>query len=163
MVLRSDPLVAVSLARCLSGFLSAAPHARFLNGNFGELMDVCGLDNKFIRGWLDYLAFALSGLDASGTLGAAVAFTLGDLYAPGAILDYPIGGSAAVVDALVRGLESHGGALRLKSHVEEILVEDGRAVGVRQVWWASGGRDSAGRVDRSLRMGRVRSHGGRRQ
>ena len=64
--------------------------------------------------WLDYLAFALSGLDASGTLGAAVAFTLGDLYREGATLDYPRGGSGAVIDALVRGITKHGGQVRTK-------------------------------------------------
>ena len=131
MVLRSDPLVAVPIVRQLGGLMSAAPHAKYLNGNFGALMDDSGLDNKFIKAWLDYLAFALSGLDASGTLGAAVAFTLGDLYTKGATLDYPIGGSAAVVDALVRGIEKHGGVVRLNAHVEEIIVEDGKAVGVR--------------------------------
>ena len=60
-------------------------------------MDQARLTDPFIKAWLDYLAFALSGLDASGTLGAAVAFTMGDLYRPGAILDYPVGGSGAVV------------------------------------------------------------------
>ena len=133
VVLRSDPWVLLPLLRCLPGLLSAAPHARFLNGPFSDLMDAAGITNKFLRGWLDYLAFALSGLDASGTLGAAVSFTLGDLHAPGAILDYPMGGSGAVIDALVRGLEKHGGTLRLRSHVEEILIDEasGRATGVR--------------------------------
>ena len=48
----------------------AAPHARYLNGPFSALMDDAGLTDPFLRGWLDYLAFALSGLDARGTLGA---------------------------------------------------------------------------------------------
>lgn len=34
--------------------------------------------------------------------------------------DYPIGGSGAIVDALVRGLEKNGGALRLGTHVEQV-------------------------------------------
>ena len=89
------------------------------------------LTDPFLTGWLNYLAFALSGLDGEGTLGAAVAFTLGDLYRKGATLDYPVGGSGAVIDALVRGIEAHGGAVRTRSHVEEIEVRDGRAVGVR--------------------------------
>ena len=55
---------------------------------------------------------------------------MGDLYRPGAILDYPVGGSGAVVDALVRGIERHGGRVRLSTHVERINVEAGRAVGV---------------------------------
>ena len=133
MVLRSDPWVVLPLMRQLSGLLSAAPHARYLNGNFGSLMDDAGITDPFIRGWLDYLAFALSGLDASGTLGAAVSYTLGDLYTPGAILDYPKGGAGAVIGALERGLRKHGGELRLRSHVEEILVDEqsGHACGVR--------------------------------
>ena len=94
-------------------------------------MEEAKLTDPFIKGWLDYLAFALSGLDAAGTLGAAVAFTMGDLYRPGASLDYPVGGSGAVIDALVRGIERHGGTVRLSTHVERINVdESGRAVGV---------------------------------
>ncbi len=43
----------------------------------------------------------------------------------------PIGGSGALPDALVRSIESHGGAVQVGCPVEQILVEDGRAVGVR--------------------------------
>jgi len=44
-----------------------------------------------------------------------------------------MGGTGAIVAAMVRLLESEGGRLRLNSQVEEILVEDGRAAGVRLV------------------------------
>ena len=37
-----------------------------------------------------------------------------------------MGGSGAIVDALVRGLEKNGGRLLLRSHVEKITVEDER-------------------------------------
>jgi phytoene dehydrogenase-like protein len=47
------------------------------------------------------------------------------------VVDYPLGGSGAIVQALVRGLEKWGGTLRLNAHVEQILVENGQAVGVR--------------------------------
>jgi phytoene dehydrogenase-like protein len=36
-----------------------------------------------------------------------------------------------LVDALVQGLERHGGRLMLGAHVEQVLVEDKQAVGVR--------------------------------
>lgn len=52
-------------------------------------------------------------------------------YKPGCTLEYPIDGSGAVVAALVRGLEKFGGRLSLKSHVENIVIEKGRAVGVK--------------------------------
>lgn len=38
------------------------------------------------------------------------------------IADYPVGGSGAIVDALVRGLEKNGGTLRLGTHVEQVYV-----------------------------------------
>ncbi|CAM9301268.1 unnamed protein product, partial [Phaeothamnion confervicola] len=100
---------------------------------FTDVLDgVAGIEpGSFLYRWLDYLSFALSGLPASGTQTAAVVYTLADLHRPDAVLDYPRGGSGAVIDALVRGLEKHGGLLRLGAHVEEVVVEGGRAVGVR--------------------------------
>ena len=44
-------------------------------------------------------------------------------YQPNCELDFPVGGSQGMVDALVAGLRKHGGALKLGAHVEEILVE----------------------------------------
>ena len=44
---------------------------------------------------------------------------------------YPRGGAQALADALVRAIELTGGAVRVRAEVERILLEDGRAVGVR--------------------------------
>ena len=44
---------------------------------------------------------------------------------------FALGGTGAIVDALVRLIEELGGKLHLNSEVKEILVEGGRAVGVR--------------------------------
>ena len=52
-------------------------------------------------------------------------------YKPGCSLEYPLHGTGAVVDALVRGLQKFGGRLSLRSHVEEIIVENNRATGVK--------------------------------
>ena len=55
-----------------------------------------------------------------------------DLHQDRAALDYPIGGSEAVVQALVRGVTKGGrSVVQLNSHVEQVLVENGRATGVR--------------------------------
>jgi phytoene dehydrogenase-like protein len=89
------------------------------------------IKDPFIRNWLDMLCFLLSGLPADGTSAAEVAFMFADWYRPGVVLDYPVGGSGALVDALVRGLKRHGGQLMLNAHVEQVLVEGNRAVGVR--------------------------------
>lgn len=53
------------------------------------------------------------------------------LRAQGVILDYPKGGTEALVDALVRGVEGKGGRVMLAAHVEDVVVEDGKACGVR--------------------------------
>lgn len=55
----------------------------------------------------------------------------GEWYKPGCVLEYPRGGTGAIVDALVHGLRKHNGRLALNSHVDSILVEGGRAVGVK--------------------------------
>lgn len=96
---------------------------------FSQIMDGV-IKDSFIRNWLDLLCFLLSGLPANGTSAAEVAFMFADWYRPGVMLDYPIGGSGALVTALVRGLERYGGQLMLNAHVEQILVESNRAVGV---------------------------------
>ncbi|MEL7314142.1 MAG: NAD(P)/FAD-dependent oxidoreductase [Cyanobacteria bacterium J06559_3] len=101
-----------------------------LTGPFSRLMDRVVRD-PFIRNWLDLLCFLLSGLPATGTSTAEMAFMFADWYRPNVQLDYPIGGSAALVDALVRGLQKHGGELRLGAHVEEVLVSGDRATGIR--------------------------------
>lgn len=85
----------------------------------------------FVQRWLDLLCFCLSGLPASGTITAEMALMLGEFYSDDAIMDCPKGGAKSIVQALVRGIEKYGGMVRTKSHVDEIIVEDGRAVGVK--------------------------------
>jgi phytoene dehydrogenase-like protein len=52
-------------------------------------------------------------------------------YKPRSVLEFPLGGSQALVNALVRGVTKRGGRLHVRSHVDSILLEDGRATGVR--------------------------------
>jgi len=58
-------------------------------------------------------------------------YMFAEWYKPGCCLEYPLHGSAAIVDALVRGLEKFGGRISLQSHVENIVVENDRAIGVK--------------------------------
>ena len=110
--------------------LSGLPSVSKVEGSFKAISGKIVKD-KFLENWFEFLSFALSGLPADGTIAAAVAYTMRDLHQEGASLDYPIGGSGAVVDALIRGVTKHGkGKLLLNSHVKNILIEDGRAAGV---------------------------------
>ncbi|MGK7953694.1 MAG: phytoene desaturase family protein [Crocosphaera sp.] len=101
-----------------------------LTGPFSKIVNEV-ISDPFIRHWLDLLCFLLSGLPATGTSAAEMAFMFADWYRPGVRLDYPVGGSGALVEALVRGLTKNGGKLQLNAHVEQILVKNKQAIGVK--------------------------------
>ena len=128
--LRFDWAAVQTVAPFALPMLTHAPRILDLTGPFSRLRDRVVTD-PFIRNWLDLLCFLLSGLTATGTSAAEMAFMFADWYRPNVQLDYPVGGSAALVDALVRGLTKHGGELHLGAHVEEVLVAGDRATGVR--------------------------------
>jgi all-trans-retinol 13,14-reductase len=46
---------------------------------------------------------------------------------------YPKGGARSLPKAFLKALRRHGGQIRVRSRVERILLEDGRAIGVRLV------------------------------
>ena len=113
--------------------LSMLPYvfsASKLTGSFGQIMDEV-ITDEFTRNWLDLLCFMLSGLPAHGTSAAEMAFMFAEWYRPDVVLDYPEGGSEAIVNALVKGLTKFGGELRLSRHVSEILIEQNKAVGIK--------------------------------
>lgn len=104
---------------------------KLLTGPFSNVMDKHNVKHEFIRYWFDYLAFALSGLDASQTQAAAVAYMMKDLHKPNAVLDYPMGGMDSLIQALVKGISDVNlSELRLNSRVEKLLLstnEQGKA------------------------------------
>ncbi len=65
---------------------------------------------------------------AKDTICAEMAFMLMERNRPGSTIDYPMGGTSSIVDALRRGIEKNGGKIMLRSHVEEILVAGDAAV-----------------------------------
>ncbi len=130
LAMRFDLGAAFSLGQYLPSTLWHLPNILRLTEPFSKIMDEVVTD-PFIRNWLDLLCFLLSGLPASGTVGAEMAFMFAEWYKPNVQLDYPIGGSGAIVDALVRGLTKRGGEIIYNAHVEQVLVENKRAVGVR--------------------------------
>ncbi|MGB3401502.1 MAG: NAD(P)/FAD-dependent oxidoreductase [Microcoleaceae cyanobacterium] len=118
-----------TLAQFAPSLLQHAKDVFQLTGPFSQIMNKV-IQDPFIRNWLDLLCFLLAGVPADGISAAEVAFMFADWYRPGVTLDYPIGGSAALVEALVRGLQRHGGQLRLNAHVKQVRVKNNRAVGV---------------------------------
>lgn len=123
-----DFKVLLTMRHYILKFLSIGLKGALLTGPFSRCLDIAKVQDPFIRKWFDYLAFALSGLDAAHTQAAPVLYTMLDLHKDNAVLDYPVGGMGALVDALVEGLVSRGGNLRLKSRVERFLLEEVDAI-----------------------------------
>eukprot|EP01025_Chloroclados_australasicus_P031418 TRINITY_DN31773_c0_g1_i1.p1 TRINITY_DN31773_c0_g1~~TRINITY_DN31773_c0_g1_i1.p1 ORF type:complete len:402 (-),score=35.16 TRINITY_DN31773_c0_g1_i1:362-1444(-) len=101
-----------------------------LTGPFGNIVDRV-VTNKWLRNFIDLECFVLSGMTAKDTLCAEMAFMFMERNKPDSTIDYPMGGSEAIVGALVRAIEKFGGKVLLRAHVEEIVVQGGQAVGVR--------------------------------
>lgn len=128
LTLRADwQLVPVLLTQYFPALLKLLPQLRAVQSSVADLM--AEVRDPWVRRLIDLECFLLSGLKAEGTIAPEVAFMLGERSR--SVVDYPVGGSGAIVEALVRGLERWGGVLRLGTHVEQILITNGRASGVR--------------------------------
>lgn len=133
VALRGDLGTALTAAPYLANFAKLNPLENLkLTKPFQTILQNSGIDTtSFSQRWLDLLCFCLSGLPADGTITAEMAMMMGEFYDDGAIMDCPIGGSKGIVDALVRGIEKQGGSLFLNSPVGKILVDSGKATGIR--------------------------------
>jgi len=129
LALRSDAFAIFTLFPHLPKLIRGLPVVNKVEGSFKAISQNIVTD-KFLENWFEFLSFALSGLPADGTIAAAVAYTMRDLHQRRASLDYPIGGSGAIVDALIRAIKKYNGEVLLNSHVMSITVENGRASGV---------------------------------
>mmetsp|Transcript_24097 Transcript_24097/g.59113 ORF Transcript_24097/g.59113 Transcript_24097/m.59113 type:complete len:173 (-) Transcript_24097:597-1115(-) len=104
--------------------------AKLLREYFSTLVDA-HVTNQWLRDMLDLECFVISGLKADQTSAAIMAFTFTERHKKNCVYDYPIGGSQAIIDALVRGVRKYGGKMALATPVAEIVMEGGRAVGMK--------------------------------
>lgn len=128
--IRFDLGVLQTVGRFIPQLLKQLPRLAQLTGPFSQVIQGQVTD-EFLLNWLDLMSFLLAGLPADGIIAAEMAFMFGEWYRPDVVLDYPMGGSGAIAEALLRGLTKQGGQIRFSSHVEKILIENHRAVGVR--------------------------------
>lgn len=128
LAMRPGPTALLPLLRYFPTLIELIKQGSELTGTFAAYMDGPKflVKDPWLRNWLDALAFSLSGLPASRTSAAAMAFVLEDMHRDGAALDYPKGGLGQVVDALVRGLEQgdKGSKLYLRRTVESIDFDE---------------------------------------
>lgn len=124
LAMRAGPSILITLLRYFPTVVRLLSLGELATGTFAPFMDgpLFVVKSKWLRNWLDALAFSLSGLPASRTSAAAMAFVINDMHRSGATLDYPRGGMGTVVDALVRGVEqgTNGSRVHLSRHVAKI-------------------------------------------
>eukprot|EP00520_Triparma_pacifica_P012408 CAMPEP_0118636226 /NCGR_PEP_ID=MMETSP0785-20121206/2501_1 /TAXON_ID=91992 /ORGANISM="Bolidomonas pacifica, Strain CCMP 1866" /LENGTH=398 /DNA_ID=CAMNT_0006527321 /DNA_START=103 /DNA_END=1297 /DNA_ORIENTATION=- len=83
------------------GMFKTLKYAGELTAPFKEVVEELGIKDEFVKNWLDMLCFLLQGLPADGAMNAVIGYMLQDWYKPGVVLDFPVGGSGGIVDALV--------------------------------------------------------------
>jgi len=110
-------------------FLPEINHANYLRKGFGEIANKF-LNDPFLNNWVDLLSFLISGMSMNDTNTAAMATLFNEWFNPDAFLEYPLGGSESVVNALVRGFKKNGGKLLLSSKVKKINFTKDFANGV---------------------------------
>lgn len=129
--IRSDGGIMLTVAaKYPKSFYNVLRYAPAFSESFD--LDELGLKNDFLRNYLDMLAFLLQGLPANQTLKVVMAYMVEDFFKENAVMDFPKGGSGALMGALARGVTKREGcSVDISTSVEEVIIEDGRAVGVR--------------------------------
>jgi len=124
-----DNLNLQEILRLSIKFLPEISHAINLRKGFGEITNKF-LTDPFLNNWVDLLSFLISGMSMNETNTAAMATLFNEWFKPDAYLEYPLGGSESVVNALVRGFKKNGGKLLLSSKVKNINFTRDTATGV---------------------------------
>ena len=129
--LRADWKVGLMIvSRYMKSMAGLGPYAPVLPNPTLGLLDFLGITDPWMRRLADLECYLLSGMDAGGTVAAEFAAVFGasdDLKQS----EFPKGGAEEITNALARAVTKRGGDIRLKSHVDRVLIEDGAAVGVR--------------------------------
>ena len=130
--LRQDPGFLATTAGSLPFVLSHPDVFADLSLTFDDLSKTVDefVTVPFLRNFIDTMCI-FCGFPAKGAMTAHLLYILERFFEETAAFSVPIGGTCELGNTLQRGLEKFGGKLQLNAHVDEILVENGRAVGVR--------------------------------
>lgn len=131
VAIRPDLGALLTLGRYPVAIVKTIQQGQNLVRPFSDYYKELGTEDVFLKNYLNLLCFLLQGLPAEGTLSAVMAYMIDDFFKPNAVMDFPEGGSGAIASALERGIMKYGGKVVRRAHVEEIVIEEGKAVGVR--------------------------------
>jgi prolycopene isomerase len=101
---------------------------KYLPQNAGDIARRYIRDPKLLK-FIDIECYCWSVMPADKTPTINAGMVFADRHYGG--INYPKGGVGQIAQKLVEGLEKTGGEIRYKSRVKEIIVDRGRAVGVK--------------------------------
>jgi len=102
--------------------------ARWLPFNVGDVARQHISDGELLR-LIDMECFCWSVMPADRTPMINAGMVFSDRHAGG--INYPKGGVGTIAEKLVDGLKSHGGEIRYRARVTEVIIEGRQAIGVR--------------------------------
>ncbi|MEB3264313.1 MAG: carotenoid isomerase [Synechococcus sp.] len=102
--------------------------ARWLPVNVGAVARRHIRDEQLLK-FIDMECFCWSVMPADLTPMINAGMVFSDRHAGG--INYPRGGVGVIAEKLVAGLRNHGGEIRYRARVTEVLIEGGQAVGVK--------------------------------
>ena len=124
-----DSINFVEILNLVSKFFPNLKLMSNINSGFGSLVDN-HLKDPFLRNWVDLLSFLISGMPMHDTNTAAMATLFDEWFESKSFLEYPKGGSASIVKALINGFKKYGGELILSSRVKNINFFNQLATGI---------------------------------
>jgi prolycopene isomerase len=101
---------------------------KYLPKNAGDYARQFIQDSELLK-FIDMECFCWSVVPADLTPMINAGMVFSDRHYGG--INYPKGGVGKIAQALVQGLEKHGGQIQYKARVTQILEENGRAIGVQ--------------------------------
>ena len=103
--LRADAGALLTMGRHAAGLLKNLPAMRHFQRSFAWLVDQ-EISDPFLRRLCDFECFSLSGMDAGGTPLSEMVFMFRERFRMK--VEYPLGGSQEIVDALLGTWRGHG-------------------------------------------------------
>ncbi|MDJ0900536.1 MAG: carotene isomerase [Xenococcus sp. MO_188.B8] len=108
--------------------LSCLGLVKYLPQNTGDIARRHIKDPKLLK-FIDMECYCWSVMPASHTPAINAGMVFSDRHYGG--INYPKGGVGQIAQKLVTGLEKHGGEIQYKARVTQILLDKGKAVGVK--------------------------------
>ncbi len=125
----SAPLPVSEVARLYEGLPNGAQVLKQLSMSMADVAEDLFVHERTKSFFLGYCLQTLNHYGAKGSGAVPITLIVNQHLSSGNAM--AVGGAGTLTRGMARCLEAHGGVLRVQAHVSEVVLEKGRAVGVR--------------------------------